>query len=111
VGWYERMDLREKLARYHRHVDVAFRGWSDAWLHPDFREWNIEEVLPQIDVPLLAIQGEQDQYGTVSQLESIAAKAGGPTEMLLIPDCKHVPHVEQREKTFAAMKEFIDMVC
>jgi len=110
VELYEETDLRAKLSRYHKNVDVAFRGWADVWLHPDYRDWNMEEWLSQIKVPLLAIQGKKDQYGTVSQLRSIGTRAGGPTETLLLADCRHVPHVEQREQTLAAMKRFIDQL-
>ena len=70
---HEEQDLRSKLEKYHGpNVDCAFRGWNDVWLHPDFVNWNIEEVLPNIRVPLLVIQGEDDEYGTRAQVESIA---------------------------------------
>ena len=102
-------NLREKLAKYHgENVDCAFWGWNGAWLHPDFLNWNLEEYLPHIQVPLLVIQGEDDQYGTLAQVESIAKHAGARAEVLKLPDCGHTPHREQREATFAAMKTFID---
>ncbi len=101
-------DLREKLAKYHGdNVDCAFWGWNGAWLDPDFMHWNLEEFLPGIKVPMLAIQGEQDQYGTPAQLEAIARQAGVKTEALMLPDCAHAPHAEQTEATFQAMQEFI----
>ena len=71
---YETTDLRTKLARYHRDVDSAFVGWNRIWLHPDFRAWNIEEYLPRIDCPVLAIQGEDDEYGTMEQMRRIGAQ-------------------------------------
>jgi pimeloyl-ACP methyl ester carboxylesterase len=70
-------------------------------------QWNLEEFLPGIKVPMLAIQGEQDQYGTPAQLAAIAKQAGGETQAIMLPDCAHAPHVEQTEATFAAMIDFI----
>lgn len=108
---YKRTDLREKLARYHADVDNAFWGWNNVWLEPDFREWNIEEYLPKITVPLLAIQGIDDQYGTRSQIDAIEHGVGeARVEKHLLADCKHVPHHEQREQTFTIMRQFIDQV-
>lgn len=101
-------ELRGKLAKYHgENVDCAFWGWNQAWLHPDFREWNIEEYLPHIKVPLLAIQGAEDQYGTAAQLDAIADQTGDRTEVLMLPDCGHTPHKQQKEATFDAMVTFI----
>ncbi len=74
---YEATDLRERLARYHADVDSAFRGWNDVWLDPAFRGWNIEELLPHIEAPILAIQGEEDEYGTMDQLDRLARGARG----------------------------------
>lgn len=119
---YETTSLREKLAKYHADVNNTFRGWSDIWLHPTFREWNIEEFLPRIEVPLLVIQGLDDQYGTLAQVDAImlgAASVSGEgdqclstiaPEKCLIADCKHIPHHEQREITFAAMTAFIQKI-
>jgi pimeloyl-ACP methyl ester carboxylesterase len=70
-------------------------------------QWNLEEFLPGIKVPMLAIQGEQDQYGTPAQLKAIAKQAGGKTEALMLADCAHSPHIDQTEATFLAMKDFI----
>ena len=105
---YQATDLRARLARHHGdNVDVAFRGWNDVWLHPDFRAWNIEEFLPKIEVPILILQGEDDEYGTWKQVEAIERGSGGPVEALAIPDCGHSPHREQPEVTLAAMAGFI----
>lgn len=101
-------DLREKLARHHGdNVDGAFWGWNDAWLDPDFRAWNIEDCLPGIAVPLLVVQGEDDQYGTAAQVEAVARRAGGPCEIVMLPACGHSPHREQAEATLAAMTRFV----
>lgn len=105
---YRRGDLRAKLAKYHGgNVDCAFHGWCDSWLHPDFERWNIEHVLPGIEVPLLQIQGEDDQYGSVAQLEAIEAAVRGPCSTLLLRDCRHAPQFEQAARTLAASVEFI----
>lgn len=100
--------LREKLLRIHgENVDCAFWGWVNAWLDPAFMDWNIEEYLPTLKVPLLAIQGSEDQYGTTAQLRSIEQNSGGPVETLLLPDCRHNPHHDQFEKTLSACTRFI----
>jgi pimeloyl-ACP methyl ester carboxylesterase len=105
---FDEGDLRRRLAKYHGdNVDCAFRGWCDSWLHPDFVRWNIEHVLPGIGVPLLQIQGEDDQYGSAAQLEAIAAAVGGPCTTLLLPDCRHAPQFEQPERSLTASVEFL----
>ena len=105
---YETTDLRQRLARYHgANADAAFRGWNDVWLHPEFRDWNIEEFLPAIEVPILLIQGDDDEFGTTRQVEAIASQVRGPVETLLLPDCGHAPHRDQPDATAAAMAGFI----
>ena len=86
--------LRAGLARYHTDPDVAFRGWCDAWLDPDFRSWNVEHVLNTIQIPILAVQGTQDQYGSARQIETIRDRAPGPVTLHLIDKCGHSPHRE-----------------
>lgn len=110
VQGYENGDLRARLARHHDDVDIAFRGWSDTWLSPAFRHWNLEEYLPRIGVPLLVIQGEDDGYGTPKQVDAIVTQAGGPAQPLMLPNCGHTPHREAAEATFEAMKAFIERV-
>jgi len=88
---YAATDLRARLARYHADVDGAFRGWNDIWLHPDFRAWSIEEYLPRIGCPVLAIQGEDDEYGTMQQLMKIGA-AVRDVDLVKLEDCRHSPH-------------------
>ena len=108
---FEEGDLREKLAKHHgANVDVAFRGWNDAWLDPGFRAWNIEEYLPRIEVPVLVIQGEDDPYGTRAQVDAIARQVGGPVEVLMLPDCGHSPNRDQPEATEAAIIAFAKRV-
>jgi len=104
---YRDTDLRERLARHHgANVDVAFRGWNDVWLDPEFKAWNIEEYLPAIRVPILILQGEDDEYGTWAQVEAIERRSGGPVESIVISKCGHSPHREQPEIALRAMAEF-----
>ncbi|MFH1152553.1 MAG: alpha/beta hydrolase [Pseudomonadota bacterium] len=105
---FQEGDLRQKLMRYHgSNTDCAFLGWNGAWLNPDFKNWNIESYLPGIKVPMLAIQGCDDIYGTPLQVESIRRLAGKGADVAMIPDCGHSPHRDQEEITFNTMKRFI----
>ena len=103
---YLTTDLPRKLGRYHEHVDATFWGWNDIWLDPQFRSWNIEEYLPAIRCPVLCIQGEEDEYGTIAQVNAIQARVAG-TEILMLPNCKHSPHRDQLEATLEKMAEFV----
>jgi pimeloyl-ACP methyl ester carboxylesterase len=107
---YRNTALKQKLARYHADVDAVFWNWNDIWLHPAFRDWNIEEVLPQIDCPVLAIQGEDDEYGTMDQIERIARQAlkSGDVRLLRLEDCRHSPHKDQPQAVIEAITHFID---
>ncbi len=105
---YLNSDLRQRLARYHGdNVDHTFWGWNDIWLDPDFMNWNIEKRLPGVAAPVLLIQGRQDQYGTLAQLEAIEAQVPAPVERLMLDDCRHSPHVDRRQATLAAMTGFV----
>lgn len=105
---FDQGDLARRLQRYHgANTEHAFRLWNDAWLASEFTDWNIEEFLPGITVPLLAIQGEDDEYGTEAQLGTIAGKAGGYAETRLIPNCGHSPHLQAPAETRAAIARFI----
>ncbi len=103
---YLTTDLPQKLGRYHRDVDATFWGWNDIWLDPQFRQWNIEEYLPAIRCPILCIQGEEDEYGTIAQVEAIQSVVPS-TEILLLPNCKHSPHRDQADATLERMAEFV----
>lgn len=107
---FETSGLREGLAKYHRDARKTFRLWADAWLDPAFRSWNIEEYLPRIKCPLLAIQGEDDEYGTMAQLDAIQRQAGGPCELLKLPACGHSPHKDQPEKVLRSLADFVKKV-
>ena len=103
---FETANLRERLGRYHNDVDGVFRGWNDIWLDPAFRSWNIEEYLPRITCPVLAIQGESDEYGTMEQITRIAR--GAPdVESIALANCRHSPHRDQPERVLAAAARFI----
>lgn len=104
---YEEGGLRAQLARWHGdNVDCAFWGWNRAWLDPGFLEWNIEEFLPGIEIPCLVIQGEDDQYGTIKQVEAIERGLSGPVERLMLPDCRHAVYRDQPEATLDAIARF-----
>ncbi len=103
---YQTTDLPLKLGRYHQHVDETFWGWNDIWLDPEFRSWSIEKYLPAIRCPVLCIQGEGDEYGTVAQVEAIKAQVP-TTEVLMLPNCKHSPHRDQTEVALEWMAEFL----
>ena len=91
---YASTDLRTRLGRYHADPDSAFRGWNDVWLSPAFHAWNIEAELAAIRCPVLAVQGEDDEYGTLAQIRGIAEKLP-KTKLLVIPKCAHSPHRDQ----------------
>lgn len=91
---YETTDLAKKLGRYHQDVDSAFWGWNNIWLHPPFRAWSIEAELATIQCPLLAVQGLDDEYGSLEQIYGIARRVPS-TELLEIPACGHSPHRDQ----------------
>ncbi len=93
---YETTDLRARLGRHHDDPDSAFRGWNDAWLSPAFRSWNIERDIETITAPVLAVQGEDDDYGTLAQIRGIASRLP-KTRLLAIPQCGHSPHRDQPE--------------
>jgi pimeloyl-ACP methyl ester carboxylesterase len=103
---YESTDLPAKLAKYHDHVDETFFGWNDIWLDPKFSDWNIEEYLTGITCPVLVIQGEQDEYGTLKQVEAIQRQIP-QTQTLILPNCGHSPHRDQPAATIAAISDFV----
>ncbi len=102
-------DLRENLARYHDDVDSAFWGWNDIWLNPQFHAWNIEALLPEITCPLLAIQGVNDEYGTMAQIDRIsrAVPNSGPAQLIKLENCGHSPHRDQTQAVINAVKKFV----
>lgn len=108
VWAYEHGDLRERLEKYHgENTDSMFRGWANLWMDERSRTWNIESFLPGIISPVLFIQGEEDEYGSVKQLYAIKKGTSGPVEDFIIPGCGHIPHQQAEEKVLKRMKEFI----
>ena len=103
---YATTDLRQKLARWHADVDNAFRGWNDAWLDPAFRNWDITEPLAYIRVPILIVQGEDDQYGTQRQIEAARQECYCPVEVALYRGVRHSPHREAPALLLASVSEF-----
>jgi len=105
---YEAGDLKPRLAKYHGdNVECAFRGWSDAWLAPGFRDWNILEFVTYIRVPILIMQGADDQYGTLEQLRAAEEEAYSPVETVVLEDCGHAPQSDQPERTIDETARFI----
>ncbi|MBX3635257.1 MAG: alpha/beta hydrolase [Rubrivivax sp.] len=99
-------DLRARLARHHDDPDSAFWGWNDIWLDPAFRSWTIEAEIATISAPLLAIQGLDDEYGTLEQIRGIARRVP-QAELLELPACGHSPHRDQPQAVIAAVTDFL----
>jgi pimeloyl-ACP methyl ester carboxylesterase len=106
---YGDTDLRQRLARHHDDPDSAFWGWNDIWLDPAFRDWSIEGEIGAIDCPLLAIQGLDDEYGTLEQVRGIARRVP-QTRLLELPDCGHSPHRDQPEAVIQAVGSFTQLL-
>jgi pimeloyl-ACP methyl ester carboxylesterase len=103
---YEQGDLKARLARHHADPDSAFYGWNDAWLNPEFANWSIEDEITAIACPLLAIQGLDDEYGTLEQIRGIARRVP-QTQLLELPNCGHSPHRDRPEAVIAAVQRMI----
>jgi pimeloyl-ACP methyl ester carboxylesterase len=104
---FDSTDLAQRLGRYHRDPHRTFHLWADVWLDPEFLKWNIEEYLPAILCPLLAIQGEDDEYGTLAQLEAIERAVRGPCELVKLAACGHAPFRDQPQAALDALTKFI----
>jgi pimeloyl-ACP methyl ester carboxylesterase len=103
---YETAGLKPRLARWHGDVDNAFYGWSDAWLDPEFRNWDISEYLAFIRVPVAILQGADDQYGTLRQIEIAREECYCPVDVTIIPGAGHSPHREAPGTTLHSIAEF-----
>ena len=97
----------ERLAKHHDDPDSAFWGWNDIWLHPPFKQWSIESEIETIRCPLLAVQGLDDEYGTLEQIHGIARRLP-QTQLLELPDCRHSPHRDQPDALIEAVVEFFE---
>ncbi|HEY3399622.1 MAG TPA: alpha/beta hydrolase [Geothrix sp.] len=100
-------DWPRKLARYHADAPKVFRDWNDTWLSPAYRHWNIETCLPEIRCPVLAMQGEEDEFATLRQIEVIAEQVP-QAHLLKLPGCGHAPHKDQEGRVLAELAEFVD---
>jgi len=103
---YRATDLHARLARYHDHVDSAFYGWNDIWLDPAFRAWNIESEMERVRCPVLAIQGENDEYGTMAQVDRLADRVPR-AQVVKLADCGHSPHRDQPARVIEAVAGFV----
>jgi pimeloyl-ACP methyl ester carboxylesterase len=103
---FDTTDVRQRFQRWHADADATVRGWTDVWLKNDFHAWDITDVLAYIRVPMLIIQGDEDHYGTVRQIEIAQQECTCPVEVLLMPGIKHVPHREATGQTLTAIAGF-----
>jgi pimeloyl-ACP methyl ester carboxylesterase len=104
--------LKRALSKFHKeNTDTMFYGWADIWVSEKFRSWNIEDMLKNIKVPVLAIQGRQDEYGTLDQIQKIKKSAGDKVSLCILDDCDHIPHKSHKEEVFELMKNFILIYC
>ena len=105
---FETSELSGRLGRYHRDVRKTFYGWADVWLDPGFERWDIrDDYLPKVTSPVLAIQGYDDEYGTMAQLDEIERRVKGPCELLKLEKCGHSPFRDQPEKVLGVLMKFI----
>jgi pimeloyl-ACP methyl ester carboxylesterase len=104
---FDSTDLAQRLGKYHRDPRKTFHLWADVWLDPAFLQWNLEEYLPRIACPVLAIQGEADEYGTLAQVDAIARGVRGPCEVVKLRECGHAPFRDQPQATLEALTRFI----
>lgn len=100
-------DLGQKMAKYHTDPKTTFFGWADVWLSPAFRTWNIEDYLPEVHCPVLVVQGDQDEYGTMRQLDAIDAGLAQPARRLIVEGAGHSPHLTHPDLVTGTVVDFI----
>lgn len=106
---YRKSGLRHKLEKYHgKKTDTLFKAWSDTWLSKEFRDWNIVSLLPKIVCPVMAIQGDRDEYGTIRQVNGILENVSGKAAGFVIPAIGHIPHREVPEVVLEKARRFIN---
>jgi len=93
-------------AKAHKTADNAFKGWNDAWLHPEFKEWDVSDVIDYLRIPVLAIQGRDDQYGTLAQIEEIRSRCYSPVDTYIVENCRHSPHLEQATAVLQKVSDY-----
>ncbi|MBA98980.1 alpha/beta fold hydrolase [Sulfitobacter sp.] len=103
---YANGDLKQKLSKYHADVDVAFQGWYGAWTDPAFESWNVADAIDHLRIPVLAIQGRDDPYGTLAQIQEIETRIYSPIETAILDGCRHAPQQDQPHATLEAIREF-----
>jgi pimeloyl-ACP methyl ester carboxylesterase len=105
---YKTTRLRKRLARHHGgNTDSMFTTWTDVWLRPEFRQWNIEEYLAAIASPVLVVQGEEDEYGTLRQVDAVLTQVSGPARSLVLARCGHSPHSDRPDEVLEAAGRFV----
>ena len=107
---FETTTMKARMAKYHADPAATFRGWNEAWLDPGFKAWNIEAVIASFRVPVLALQGREDQYGTLAQIEVVRRKSPAEVELVVIDDCRHSPHFDQPEAILEAISAFLNLL-
>ena len=111
VDAYKTTNLAERLAKYHGDkVETLFRAWTETWTRDDYRNWNIESLLKDIHCPLLFIQGDSDEYGTLDQVEKTVSQVSGMAEKYIIPEIGHTPHKEAPELVLNKVSEFLEKI-
>jgi len=109
-GRFPSSDLPTKMAKYHAEPEATFRGWADIWLNPAFRTWNIEDNISGLRCPVLVIQGDADEYGTIRQLDAIDAAIAAPAQRSIIPGAGHSPHLSDTEAVTKTVADFIERI-
>ena len=104
---FETGNLKSKLAKYHQDPENAFYGWNDAWLNPKFKNWDVSEVIDYLRIPVLAIQGQDDQFGTTKQINEIENRIYSPIETKILENCGHSPQFDQPDQTLGALTDFV----
>ena len=101
--------IRERLRKYHpKQVDALFYAWANTWQSDAFRNWDITNELGKIVCPVLALQGDADEYGTAAQVEAIVSGCSSDVRYKIIENCRHIPFLQQSEATLQASKRFIE---
>ncbi len=100
--------LEARMAKYHLDPIATFAGWNDAWLDPEFKDWNVADAIDYLRIPTLAIQGREDQYGTLAQIDEIVTRSYAPVETAIFEECRHSPHLDQPGETLAAISGFVE---
>jgi pimeloyl-ACP methyl ester carboxylesterase len=105
---FETGDLKDRMAKYHADPEATFRGWNDAWLDPRFKSWNVADVIDYWRIPCLVIQGEDDEYGTLAQVEEAETRSYAPVDTAILPGCGHAPQTDKPDETLVAVAEFCE---